>query len=179
MKKVLIIGNSGSGKSWLSAHLSKQLNIKEINLDAVYWVPGGFNKKRSPEIVDSELAKLCSESQWIVEGVFGALAEQLISSADTLIFLDIDLDICEKSLISRGSESSKQLDIEVAEDNFKELLKWASEYKSRTSKNSFDFHSHLFNEFDGDKLHFSTRNEVNSFISSSACNRLNGTKTVG
>ncbi len=51
VKKVLIIGNSGAGKSWLSDRLSKKLNIKEINFDAVYWEPGGFNKKRSPEIV--------------------------------------------------------------------------------------------------------------------------------
>ena len=169
MKKVLIIGNSGSGKSWLSACISKQLKIKEINLDGVYWEPGGFNKKRSPEIVDSELTKLCSEFQWVAEGVFGALAEKLISSADTLIFLDIDLDTCQQSLISRGSESSKQLDVEVAEDNFKELLKWASEYKNRTSKNSYEFHSHLYNAFSGDKLHFSTRDEVNYFISALAC----------
>ena len=169
VNKVLIIGNSGSGKSWLSSRLSKQLNMKEVNLDSVYWEPGGFNKKRSPETVESELTKLCSEYQWVSEGVFGALAEKLIPAADALIFLDIDLDTCEQSLLFRGSESSKQLDPQLAEENFKELLKWTSEYKSRTSKNSFDFHFQLFNEFDGKKFHLKTRNEVNLFISEITC----------
>ncbi len=93
----------------------------------------------------------------------------MVSSADTLIFLDIDLDTCQQSLISRGSESSKQLNIEEAEESFKELLVWSSEYKIRKSQNSYEFHSHLYNEFSGDKFQFSTRDEVNSFISVSAC----------
>ncbi|HIF9210669.1 TPA: AAA family ATPase [Photobacterium damselae] len=169
MDKVIIIGNSGSGKSWLSARLSTLLNVKEINLDSIVWEPGGYNKKRSQKSIDHELTQLESEPSWVVEGVFGALAEKLISSADTLIFLDIDWPVCKQSLLSRGSESSKQLDSELAEKNFKELLKWAFEYNSRVSKNSHSYHSQLFDQFVGTKLRFSTREEVDSFVASATC----------
>lgn len=168
MKKVLIIGNSGSGKSWLSARLAKQLNAKEVNLDSIFWEPGGFNKKRSPEDVASRLGELCSEPAWVVEGVFGALAEKLNPAADTLIFLDIAWDVCERSLLLRGSESSRQLDPAAAEKNFKELLRWAAKYKIRASKSSFRFHAQLFEQFTGDKFRFTNREEVNDFAAALA-----------
>ncbi|PKH06492.1 AAA family ATPase [Moritella sp. Urea-trap-13] len=164
MKKVLIIGNSGSGKSWLSGQLSQKLQLKEVNLDAIVWEPGGYNQKRTPEVIENELASLSSEHSWVVEGVFGALAEQLISSADTLLFLDLDWSVCESSLRARGSESSKQFNANQAENNFTELLIWAFEYSNRTSKSSRQFHNHLFSHFSGVKVRFTRRSEVNAFI---------------
>ncbi|MGR5145097.1 AAA family ATPase [Photobacterium alginatilyticum] len=166
MKRVLIIGNSGSGKSWLSSRLSSLLQVKEVNLDSVVWEPGGYNQKRSQASIDLELDKISAQSSWVVEGVFGALAEQLVPVADTLIFLDIEWSVCKQSLLLRGSESSKQLDNELAEKNFQELLKWASEYGLRTSKSSHQYHSQLFAGFTGNKIYFSTRDEVNDFVCS-------------
>jgi len=164
MNKVLIIGNSGSGKSWLSLRLANIFNIKEVNLDSIFWEPGGFNLKRSPEVIDQELLTLAKEDSWVAEGVFGTLAEKLISSADTLLFLDLDWKLCRSSLLSRGSESSKQLDKEVAEDNFQNLLTWASEYKFRNSKSSYKFHNELFDQFKGKKIRFKSREQINTFV---------------
>lgn len=171
MKKVLIIGNSGSGKSWLSARLSTRLKVKNVNLDSVVWEPGGYNQKRPQDVVDSELSILSSEPLWVVEGVFGVLAEKLIHSADTLIFLDMDWSLCETSLCSRGSQSAKQEDRELAEKNFRELLIWASEYSTRASKSSHQFHSQLYTQFTGNKFRFSTREQVNTFVTSIASNK--------
>jgi adenylate kinase family enzyme len=52
MKRILIIGNSGSGKSWLAAQLAERLTIREVNLDTIVWQPGGFNQKRSQHEID-------------------------------------------------------------------------------------------------------------------------------
>ncbi|WP_348224457.1 hypothetical protein [Vibrio parahaemolyticus] len=78
MKKILIIGNSGSGKSWLSKQLSRKLQLQEVNLDSIVWEPGGYNQKRSTGAIENEIASIKSQCKWVVEGVFGALAEQLI-----------------------------------------------------------------------------------------------------
>ena len=100
----------------------------------------------------------------MVEGVFGALAEQLIDSADTLLFLDMDWELCEQSLLSRGSESSKQLDQGLAEKNFQDLLVWASAYYHRQSKSSRAFHRRLYIDFSGRKRHFTRREDVVVFL---------------
>ncbi|ENM5787998.1 AAA family ATPase [Vibrio metoecus] len=164
MNKILIVGNSGSGKSWLSAQLSRKLQLHEVNLDSIVWEPGGYNRKRSPEAIENEIVCLRSQHSWVVEGVFGALAEQLIPFADTLLFLDLEWSVCENSLKARGSESSNQLDVKQAEKNFSELLKWASEYSIRESKSSLQFHQQLFSDFHGNKVRFTTRSQINAFL---------------
>ncbi|MEA5248102.1 hypothetical protein [Vibrio parahaemolyticus] len=95
-------------------------------MDSIVWESGGYNQKRSTGAIENEIANIKSQCNWVVEGVFGALAEQLIFSADMLLFLDLEWSECESSLYARGSESSKQLNEEQAEKNFRELLKWAS-----------------------------------------------------
>ncbi|ELI6420535.1 TPA: AAA family ATPase, partial [Aeromonas salmonicida subsp. salmonicida] len=101
---------------------------------------------------------------WVVEGVFGALAEQLLDTADTLLFLDLDWSVCRDSLLSRGSQSARQRDAMAAEDNFHKLLVWASEYGQRASKSSRQFHRELFDRFPNDKHSFTTRAEVNRYL---------------
>ncbi|USH04256.1 AAA family ATPase [Grimontia kaedaensis] len=169
MQKILIIGNSGSGKTWLSKQLSQKLQLQEVNLDSIVWEPGGYNRKRSPEVIENEIVSLRSQHGWVVEGVFGALAEQLIPSADMLLFLDLEWSVCESSLYARGSESSKQLDVEKAEKNFLELLSWASEYPVRESKSSLKFHQKLFSDFRGNKRRFTSRSQVNEFVAEKTC----------
>ena len=164
MKRILIIGNSGSGKSWLAARLAEGLTIREVNLDTIVWQPGGFNQKRPQHEIDHAIQTLAQEPLWVVEGVFGALAEQLLDAADTLLFLDLDWSVCRDSLLSRGSQSSKQRDAVAAEKNFQQLLVWASEYGQRAGKSSRHFHRELFDRFPNDKHRFTTRTEVNSYL---------------
>ncbi|HHQ4592162.1 AAA family ATPase [Aeromonas veronii] len=164
MQRILIIGNSGSGKSWLAARLAEQLTIREVNLDTIVWQPGGFNQKRPQHEIDHAIQTLAQEPLWVVEGVFGALAEQLLDAADTLLFLDLDWSVCRDSLLSRGSQSSKQRDAVAAETNFQQLLVWASEYGQRAGKSSRHFHRELFDRFPNDKHRFTTRTEVNSYL---------------
>lgn len=37
MERIYIIGNSGSGKSYLSQILSKRCNINHFDLDDIFW----------------------------------------------------------------------------------------------------------------------------------------------
>lgn len=144
--------------------MAEELTIREVNLDTIVWQPGGFNQKRPQHEIDHAIQTLAQEPSWVVEGVFGALAEQLLDAADTLLFLDLDWSVCRDSLISRGSESAKQRDAMAAEDNFHKLLVWASEYGQRASKSSRQFHRELFERCQSDKRSFTTRQEVNSYF---------------
>lgn len=100
----------------------------------------------------------------MVEGIFGALAEQLLDAADTLLFLDLDWSVCRDSLLSRGSQSARQRDAVATEKNFQQLLVWASEYGQRAGKSSRQFHRELFDRFPNAKHRFTTRTEVNSYL---------------
>ncbi len=111
----------------------------------------------------------------MVERVFGALAEQLLDAADTLLFLDLDWSVSLDSLLSRGSQSARQRDAMAAEENFQQLLVWASEYEQRASKSSHHFHRELFERCQSDKRCFTTREAVNSYLIQLAIHSERGT----
>lgn len=164
LQKIVIIGNSGSGKSYLAVKLSEILGPAVIHLDQLFWEPGGFGKKRPAEIVHGEVQQLSQAKAWIVEGVFGDLASMALENATALIFLNKCWTECETSLIERGSESSKQLDLVEAEKNFQDLLLWGKAYYERENSRSLIGHIKIFNDFQKTKYEFKNRQECESWL---------------
>jgi adenylate kinase family enzyme len=162
--RTVIIGNSGSGKSHLAGSLSAIYSFPIIHLDKLFWMPGGFNEKRPKDEIKDEIEQKRKEVSWIVEGVFGELAEMFISQAQSLIFLDMDWSVCRAGLLLRGSESSRQLDADKAEENFGKLLVWAEQYWTRTGLCSHAGHLQLFSNFAGLKFKFTRHAEVYDFL---------------
>jgi hypothetical protein len=75
--KAIIIGNSGSGKTWLATQLAVHSGVPVVHLDEIFWQPVGFNEKRSRTLVDQLIADSKQHPSWIVEGVFGELAAKI------------------------------------------------------------------------------------------------------
>lgn len=114
--------------------------------------------------MDEMIAEYRSMPAWIVEGVFGDLALRFIDLADLLIWLDLPWPVCEASLRKRGSESAAQRDPLSAEENFRKLLSWCSEYGTRTTGSSYLGHKKLFEDFSGMKRRFERRSDVDAFV---------------
>jgi adenylate kinase family enzyme len=169
--RVVIIGNSGAGKSFLARRLGQMVQTKATHLDRLFWVPGGFNEKRSAEVVEREIMKTKLAGAWIVEGVFGELAAQFLDSAELLIWLDMPWETCRAGLLARGSESAKQLDPVRAEESFQLLLDWAADYWKRTDLRSHFGHARLFAEFTGDKIRFDQRAVIDQYLSEEEPNK--------
>lgn len=165
LQRIVIIGNSGSGKSFLARELTTKLAFNVIHFDELFWEPGGFNKKRPPEIVHAEIKALSKAKNWIMEGVFGDLAATALENATALIFLNKDWDECKSALLGRGSESSKQVDPLIAEKNFADLLIWAEAYTQRENSRSLKGHSTLYANFKGAKFELRSRTSSTEFFS--------------
>lgn len=162
--RTVIIGNSGSGKSHLAKSLSSLHSLPVIHLDRIFWMPGGFNEKKSKDEMFREVEEKRQENSWIVEGVFGELAELFLPRTQTLIYLEMDWATCQNALKFRGSEGSRQFYPVKAEENFSKLLLWAEQYWTRTNLCSHAGHLRLFSDFTGNKFKFTSRVEVDEFI---------------
>jgi adenylate kinase family enzyme len=163
-ERIVIIGNSGSGKSHLARELAAKLCSKLIHLDQLFWEPGGFNVKRPRDTVLQEVQALSLGNRWIMDGVFGDLAAVGLQNATVLIFLNKTWAECKSALLARGSESSKQICQVEAEKHFAELLSWAEAYTIRENSRSLKGHSQLFEEFKGTKFEIRSRKETAAFL---------------
>jgi len=88
MKKVVVFGKPGSGKSVLSKKLASAIGIKLHALDSIVY-------KQNGELVDSAIFEQAHEEilradSWIIDG-FGPMASfyKRLDVADTLIYIDL------------------------------------------------------------------------------------------
>lgn len=164
MERVVIIGNSGSGKTYLAQRMADCLDLNVIHLDELFWEPGGFDQKRPEVLVDVEIANFALSQFWIVEGVFGELAREFFQYAEILIWLDMDWATCMAGLRARHAENSKGSSRVETEESFRKLLKWASEYWQRLGPRSYKGHQQLFSEFRGRKIRLASRRAIENFL---------------
>jgi adenylate kinase family enzyme len=66
MKKVLVIGSGGAGKSVFARQLGQVLNIDVVHLDALYWHPGWAETPRAEwrKVIEG----LVRRDAWIIDG---------------------------------------------------------------------------------------------------------------
>lgn len=103
MKRILILGNGGSGKTFLAKRLSHILNHKVVHLDTLYWKDQW--QHTDPTQWQSALHQAINEECWIIEGTPIKDLEIRIAAADSIIFLDTNKYICIWRLLIRGLQA--------------------------------------------------------------------------
>jgi len=102
MKRIYILGTSGSGKSHLAEILSKKLKIKQFDLDDIYWIKK-YTKKRSEENKKKLLSEILKNNKkWIIEGNLTTFVDEAVKKADEVIWLDIHPLVMSYRVIRRS-----------------------------------------------------------------------------
>ena len=120
MKKIMIIGCPGSGKSTFAKKLNQITQIPLYHCDMLYWnVDKSYVSK---EVFVQRLNEIISSDQWIIDGNYGSTMKLRLEACDTVFFLDFNVDVCLSGLESRKSQvredmpwsgSDEQLDEEL------------------------------------------------------------------
>ena len=100
MKKIVIIGSSGSGKSTFAQKLGRILGIKVFHLDRHFWKPG-WKEHSMEDRIQIEYGFMNGRAQWIIEGSYLSSSDNRLSTADTIIFLDMPPYLCLIGVIMR------------------------------------------------------------------------------
>jgi adenylate kinase family enzyme/GNAT superfamily N-acetyltransferase len=158
-RRSLIIGNSGTGKSTLAEKIASHIGGSAIDLDMFHWEPtSGYGKKRDEAVARQMVLEAAAERRWVIEGVYGWLAEVAISRATALIWLDMPWSVCEAGLRGRGKRrGGTDADMEA-------LLHWAGAYWKRDTSSSFKGHMVLFEKFTGPKYRLRGRADIDQFF---------------
>jgi adenylate kinase family enzyme len=100
MKKVLVIGSGGAGKSTFSRRLHEITKLELIHLDIVYWKPNWVETSK-PEWF-AKLAELLEKDSWIMDGNYDGSLEMRLEKCDTAIFLDMPRVLCLYRVLKRA-----------------------------------------------------------------------------
>lgn len=155
MTRLVIIGASGSGKSRLAGMLGAAHGIAVHDLDTLHWLEDG--RKRGEDAARALVAEAARGDCWIIEGVFGWLAEIALAQATGLVWLDPPWESCLDGLRRRGLKPG------MSERDREELIVWAGAYWTRATSSSLVGHTRLYEAFAGPKARLRTRGEADAF----------------
>ncbi|MGB3801933.1 MAG: hypothetical protein WA952_19090 [Lewinella sp.] len=99
MKRIMIIGCGGAGKSTLAQQLHAITGIPLIHLDRHYYQPDWAAPKMKEW--EATVATLAARDKWIMDGNYGGTMDLRFERADTIIFLDRSRWRCLYRVIKR------------------------------------------------------------------------------
>lgn len=99
MKKVIIIGCPGAGKSTFSRTLQKKIGLPLFHLDMLFWNADKTHVSR--EVFDERLECILKQDCWIIDGNYGRTLETRLKVCDTVFLLDFHVDMCLNGVTRR------------------------------------------------------------------------------
>jgi adenylate kinase family enzyme len=92
MRRIIIIGCPGSGKTTFAEKLHDKTELPLYYLDAIWHKPDKTHISR--EDFDSRLDEILAQDSWIIDGNYQRTIERRLSACDTVILFDLPVDIC-------------------------------------------------------------------------------------
>ena len=96
-ERIVVVGTTGSGKSWLASHLAERLGLPHVELDALFWDPHWTPAPQFRERVAAAVAG----AGWVVDGNYRAIRDLTWPRAQTIVWLDYGLGTIYRRLIPR------------------------------------------------------------------------------
>ena len=123
MKKIIIIGCPGSGKSMFSMALRDKIGLPLYHLDMMFWNPNKTTVEKA--LFLERLSDVLEKSEWIIDGNYASTMEMRLEKCDTVFYLDYPTEVCLDGV--RARRGKKRCDmpwVETEEDTeFTEYVK--------------------------------------------------------
>ena len=158
MKKVIVIGCPGSGKSTVSRALHDKTGIPLYHLDMMYWNADKTTVEKS--VFLERLTAVLEKNKWIIDGNYASTMELRMAACDTVVFLDYPLDVCLEGIKERrGKPRSDMPWIETEEDA--EFIEFIKNYNEQQKPKVLEL---LEKYSDKNIVNFKSREEADAFL---------------
>ena len=128
MKKIIVIGSPGAGKSIFSKKLKDITNLPLYHLDMIYHKNDGTHITK--EELEEKLKEILKKDNWIIDGNYQRTLEMRIKECDTIFLLDFPVDICilgAKSRIGTKREDLPWIEGKLDEQFEKSIIDFPKE----------------------------------------------------
>jgi adenylate kinase family enzyme len=166
VKKVLVIGSCGAGKSVFSRRLGAITDLPVIHLDQHFWRPGWVEP--SKDVWAAQVEELLQSDSWIIDGNYSRTMELRLGYCDTVIFLDFPRYICSLRVMKRYLKYRGRTRPDIAagcpERIDLEFVKWTWNYPKRSRPGVLDRLERVRDRVS--IIQLTTRREVEHFLGS-------------
>ena len=100
MRRVLVIGSPGAGKSTLATRLAAALELPVHYLDLHHWKPGW--QYRETAEARERVRAIVETPVWVMDGNFAESFDLRMPRADTLVWLDYPRSTCVRRILLRS-----------------------------------------------------------------------------
>lgn len=122
MKKVIIIGCPGSGKTTFAEKLHDKTNLPLYYLDAIWHKPDRTHISR--EDFDARIKEIFAEDEWIIDGNYSRTIEVRLKECDTMFLFDLPTEVCMQGATERlgkGRYDMPWIDTEIDPEFIREI----------------------------------------------------------
>ena len=99
MKKVIVIGCPGAGKTTFAEKLRDKIGLTLYYLDAIWHRSDRTHISR--EDFDERIKEIFAEDEWIIDGNYSRTIEMRLEACDTVFLFDLPTDVCLQGAIDR------------------------------------------------------------------------------
>ncbi|MFH1425175.1 MAG: AAA family ATPase [archaeon] len=157
MKKILLLGGIGHGKTTFAKKLSKVTKIPCFELDNVAFIDRKYYVKEPPKKRDNKLKKLLSEKKWIIEGAYSAKwTYPIFKDADKVIIININKLKAQKRVLTRYIGRRKV-------ESFKDMF-YLLKHSWRYPKEYFIKQKEICKKFKIKPLILENQKQINEFL---------------
>ena len=160
MKKVIVIGCPGSGKSTFTRALNRATGLPLFHLDIMNW-----NEDKttvSKNVFKERLQETIEKEQWIIDGNYGSTLDIRMQACDTIFFLDYSTEICLNGISERKGKPRPDMPwIELANEEDEEFIAFVKDYNAVSRPKVIALLNH---HCDKDIVIFKSRNDANEYL---------------
>lgn len=158
MKKVIVIGCPGSGKSTFARALHQITGLPLCHLDMLFWNPDKTTVEKS--VFLERLSHVLQQDVWIIDGNFSSTMELRLQECDTVIFLDYPVELCLAGVRQRRGQPRADLPwVETEEDG--EFMEYIQNFQRQRRPEILE----LLGKYTGKEIYiFTGRAEADAFL---------------
>ncbi len=172
MKKIIVIGSPGAGKSTFSRRLKNITGLPLYHLDMIWHKPDKTNI--SKEEFDRRLEDILVTDKWIIDGNYQRTIEMRLEKCDTVFLMDFPLEVCLAGAMSRIGKKREDMPW-VEEELDEEFKQWIVDFPAKKLPEIYE----MLDKYSGKNIVvFRSRRETDGYLLKIKENLNNGSEQL-